>query len=65
MALAGLSAPALFGSLLGGMAYALLAPPRAGVPTMPGAAATLAQGIVGVSIGAFVDARTAAELASA
>ncbi len=64
VSLAGLSAPALFGSLLGGMAYALLAPPRLPLPRMPGGAATLAQGLVGVSIGVYVDAATAAELAA-
>lgn len=64
VALAGLSAPALFGSLLGGMTYALFAPRRLTLPTMPGPAATLAQGMVGVSIGAYVDAATAAELAA-
>lgn len=62
--LSGLSAPALFGSLLGGMAYALFTPRRLPLPTMPGPAATLAQGMVGVSIGAYVDAATAAELAA-
>ncbi len=64
VALAGMPSPALFGSLLGGMAFALFAPSGALRPRMPHAAATLAQGIVGVAIGAYVDAATLAQLAA-
>jgi uncharacterized protein len=61
LALAGLPSPVLFGSLVAGLAYALVA---AEAPAVPALAFTAGQAVLGVAIGALFDPDTFAALRS-